>query len=389
MRHFNHFVVFIIFVVFCISCDNNISQNENNGIPDKDTPKDIPIENFDILIDDIIFIDNEYNLIINFFPTDTTEKDLIYLSSNEDVLTITDAGKILPKNKGISEITVKSSNRNIEKKKFISVYKLIMKPTIINTSENWGPFEKIEGLQEIGISQNVIITINNNTIINSITIFLQGKILTNNCDNNSTIFNNVTIKPDNSYSQLTNSYSEYEIYLDNIRGNNLSIGYQSYSYCKPGKIINSILTNFTIRSNYLDYRSESNMFNISRNIFYGNSFFEIPYLYYGFDPIYIVNNYFTGNITIDGGIPKYSNGIYEYSSCFKNNTIVIKNNSFKWIYSRNQTPDIDLSNNYWSTSEISEIDEYIIDANDSLSIDYYVKYLPILSGKHELTPDLN
>jgi uncharacterized repeat protein (TIGR02543 family) len=54
-------------------------------------------------------------------------------------------------------------------------------------------------------------------------------------------------------------------------------------------------------------------------------------------------------------------------------------------FSGNATPNIDLSNNYWGTTDTQLIDNFIIDRNDSLSINYYVNYLPILTEKPEFS----
>lgn len=71
-------------------------------------------------------------------------------------------------------------------------------------------------------------------------------------------------------------------------------------------------------------------------------------------------------------------GIFQY------NTFDIQYASFVG----NATPNIDFANNYWGTTDTSLIDNFIIDRNDSLSINYIVNYQPILTQKHELTPSL-
>jgi hypothetical protein len=98
-------------------------------------------------------------------------------------------------------------------------------------------------------------------------------------------------------------------------------------------------------------------------------------------------------LAVSWGFGKGSDGIDFYLpneptyTSFKNNTVDISTAFFgSNKTSRTETPNIDFSNNYWGTSDISRIDEFIFDKNDSLSINYVVNYQPILGEKHKLTP---
>jgi len=153
----------LIILLSAIGCT---SPNDNH----KETPEipiEIPLQDININIDKILFINEDKNILINYFPSDTTDKELEYSSSNNEILSIDTNGKITPKNKGTARITVRSKNNEIiSKSENVSVYQIVSKSSIINTSEQWGPYEKIvRGTSDyLGINTNVEIIITNNTL---------------------------------------------------------------------------------------------------------------------------------------------------------------------------------------------------------------------------------
>jgi hypothetical protein len=341
------------------------------GCDDTSTPKEVPVQNISIDIDDILFIGQQTTIKTEFFPSDTTERNLSYFSSNENVLSINNSGIITPKGKGIATITVKCQNET-EVNKTVSVYQTISKPNIINNSEEWGPFEKINGtgssyhsVQEIGINNNVEIIINPNTIVEDIKFVISqhGKLSTINCETYSTRFSNVSITSNGRFE--INNITIIDLQLDNNNGSIMNCDFLPQSINATYGTFHAMLSS--------DYTLK-----ISRNIFRGRCHI------YSYGNISMENNHFISSIHFYGwytGITFQYNSIdMQYASLGSSSPIA--NIGYP-------TPNIDLSNNYWGTSDTSLIDNFIIDRNDSLSISYYVNYLPILTEKHELTPCLN
>jgi len=349
------FFVFIYVSIVLLGCDN--------------TPE-IAVQSINVEIDDVLFIGQQANIKTVFFPVNTTERNLIYTSSDENILTISNSGVITPKNKGNVSITIEAQN-GTEYSKNVAVYQIITKPSIINISEEWGPYEKIGGtgtwsIQEIGINNDVEIIINPYILVENarLVISSNGKLITKDNKKNNTKFSNVRV----------DSTGEY--LLENITIVDLQINNRN------GRIINCDFLPET-RSNYGTgtlYVSVSNAstLELSKNIFRGKCYFSL------FDSPIIRNNLFLSSIE-----SSFSSTTFE---SFEYNTIDINRVSFRGgSYIQNigyPTPNINFANNYWGTTDTTLIDNLIIDRNDSLSISYYVNYLPILNEKHELTPSL-
>lgn len=124
------FFVFIFTIIFCISCENQI--------------QDVPVQSISVNIDDILFIGQQAYSNIVFYPSNTTERNLLCYSSDENILTIDNSGVITPKNKGTATVEVQCQN-GFTVTKSVLVYQIVTKPAIINESEQWGPYEKILG----------------------------------------------------------------------------------------------------------------------------------------------------------------------------------------------------------------------------------------------------
>jgi hypothetical protein len=282
----------------------------------------IPLENLDININKILYIGKEYLVDVSFSPKNTTEKELIYLSLDNDILEIDEHGKIRTKNKGIAIITVKSKNRSVEKSATVSIYQIVKKPAIINVSEQWGPFEKIEGTNigalsknEIGINTGIEVNINPNTLIEDVYLINNGTVSTNNCEKENTEFNDVILKGHN-------------IFIDNVTASKIELNGFS------GHIKNSCFLYTDYYHGTLRINQTSGPVEIAKNVFYG-SFQTFLFLY---NNMKIENNLFKNEIYFYFDDPKYTS--------FKNNTIDIDTAFF---HNRHETPNIDFSNNYWGT----------------------------------------
>jgi uncharacterized repeat protein (TIGR02543 family) len=335
------FVFVFIFVIF-LSCDN-----------------DIPLQDLSIEIDDILFIGQQAYINTIFSPYNTTERNLLCYSSDENILTVTNSGIITPKSKGVATITVRCQN-GTEANKTVVVYQIVNKSAIISESEQWGPFEKIGGVnsysqQEIGINTGVEIIINPNTLIENVKLIISnnGKLTTENCEKENTKLSNVIIE------------SKGEFLIDNITIIDLKIDNAN------GQITNCdfLATNNSYGTLYVSVAYALSL-EFSGNIFRGKCLLST------FSGPTFRNNLFISEIEF------FFNPSSPNSCIFQYNTIDI--NTATILYNR-QTPNIDLANNYWGTTDTSLIDNFIIDRNDSLSISYYVNYLPILNEKPELS----
>ena len=125
--------------------------------------------------------------------------------------------------------------------------------------------------------------------------------------------------------------------------------------------------------------------NASESYIEGNVFraggFGATHSFGGQPTIYLRNNVF-----LSGGI-YYMNNTYGTSDSF-----VVKHNSIldtdREVYRHNSNypQPIDLSENFWGTTDTSVIDTMIYDRNDDLNIPIFVTYLPILTAPHPNTP---
>jgi hypothetical protein len=341
------FVLMFAFV-FCMGCEN----------------QDVPVQNISVNIDDILFIGQQAYSNIEFYPSNTTEKNLLCHSSDENILTINNSGVITPKNKGTATIEIQCQN-GFTVTKTVSVYQIVSKPTIINTSEKWGPYEKIQGngnssgSQEIGINTGVDVVINPNTLVENARIIVVGKLSTDeNCEKENTKFSQIRIEGTGEFS--VDSITIDRLYIDIL---------------KNGEFTNC---DFIVPPNNqatIDGWFTSSNLNFSKNIFRGKCSFRL----FSFTGTYILeNNLFISSVEFPS-----SSSLMNYIT-FRYNTFDIQYASFVG----NETPNIDFANNYWGTTNTSLIDNFIIDRNDSLSINYIVNYQPILTQKHELTPSL-
>jgi hypothetical protein len=242
----------------------------------------------------------------------------------------------------------------------VAVYQIVQKPVIVTTSEQWGPFEKIEGTRgannssqnEIGINSGVEIKINPHTIIENVFLINNGTVATDSCEKENTVFNDVTLKGNNI---SINNVTMVKIKLDGFSGN----------------IKNSYFLGADSSDGTLNIQTASGTIEIAQNIFLGSfqTFLSLT------NDLKIENNLFKNEIYFFYANPNYTS--------FKNNTIDI---STAFFHDKNRTPNIDFSDNHWGTTDTSKIDDFIFDKNDSLSIDYSIKYLPILNEKHPFTP---
>jgi uncharacterized repeat protein (TIGR02543 family) len=344
------FAILVSTLIAFIGCDN--------------TPKEIPVQNISIDIDNILFIGQQSYVRTEFFPSDTTERNLSYSSSDENILTINSSGTITPKNKGLATITIKCQN-GAKVSKNVSVYQIVTKPKIINVSEEWGPFEKILGSgnssysNEIGINTGVEIKINQNTLVENARIIVAGKLFTNNCETENAIFSQVRLEGNGEYN------------LANITIDRLYI-----TDAKKGIIANC---DFIIPSRSYDLAFEitpwGGSLDLINNTFYGNCDFRVSFT----QQLNVEYNVFMSNINFPSGSSKINYITFRY------NTIDMTKSSFNGKNTSNASPNIDFANNYWGTTDTLLIDNFIIDRNDSLSISYYVNYLPILTEKPELS----
>ena len=362
------------FFLLLISCESqlNDSSNRKNDPSVKTQPIAIPLESIEIIIDDIIYIGEEYYLDINLYPANTTETELVYISSDNNILIIDENGKITPCNKGEAIINVQSVDGIIANSKPVLIYQIVKKPSIINISEEWGPYEKIEATQSnlIGINNNVEITINNFLYIDYLQIDLAGKISTNNTEANNTFLGYLYIKfLSGTQGIIFNDITALTISLDMDRA-----GREIYS----GKIFNSTIDTLLyspFQYNDIEFEISGNIFKKKLEIYTANlwSIQNYPMHY----PI-IKNNLIIGQF-----IFYYNPELQDFEN-FYYNSININTVSFGL-----HTPKINFANNYWYTTNTALIDEFIIDKNDILSLGYYINYLPILTEKHPLTPDLD
>ena len=340
----------IILVVLLAGCEN----------PNQDVP-DVPVQNISINIADILFVGQQTYINIEFSPSNTTERNLIYSSSDENILTISSSGTITPLNKGTATISVVQQN-GVEVNKSVSVYQIVTKPTIINETEEWGPYEKISGngwnsgSTEIGINTGIEITIKPNTLVENARIIIAGKLFTENCEKENTIFSQVRISGNGELN--LEDITIDRLYIDSLRNGNFT----NCDFVKPPNSYDYAINGWFTSSRLI----------FINNIFNGNCDFSV----FSFSGAYIFEyNQFVSTIRFPS-----SSSLMNYITLNYN---IIDMQYFS--FSGNATPNIDLSNNYWGTTDTQLIDNFIIDRNDSLSINYYVNYLPILTEKPEFS----
>jgi hypothetical protein len=138
---------------------------------------------------------------------------------------------------------------------------------------------------------------------------------------------------------------------------------------------------------------------------------QASYLWYPSQDVFIEYNTFTNTAGIRIGTDDYHSqslgSVYVKCNAFINNQgyiinnyasygsskTFVNNNSFTYtsgiilqVEKTSTTADMDVSQNYWGTSNTSIIDSMIYDKNDDLSCSSYFNYLPILDTPNPDTP---
>jgi hypothetical protein len=342
------YVVIFTILTFCfLSCQNEAMETIND---------------VNIGLDNIIYIGSNYSL--------PPLEGATYLSSNENVASISQSGKITLHNKGI--VTFSMETADGKKEKEVAVYQVVQKPRRIEASEQWGPYEKIVNTtNSITINENIAVVIAPNTMLEKITITLNGKLATENCDKKNAVLREVKIITSNTA----------ELFIDNVTAYGFWInGWSNPSYgdIKEGYLKNSdFLAGYSCEIVLLHSISSSPNFLILGNIFRHLTAIHV-------EDIPVKNNVLLADLYLH---------VYNRNNpdaLFKHNTIdifkvIIKDSKAGFGYML--SPDMSLSENYWMTTNTSLIDEMIYDGNDSDAIDYVVPYLPILTQKHPMTPE--
>lgn len=96
---------------------NTVNKDDSvNDVPDTATNDNsgyVPVDSFEVIIKNKVLNigdTEQINVIIN--PSNASEKEVIFTSSNKDVLTVTSTGIIKAKKSGSSLITVSMKNHN-------------------------------------------------------------------------------------------------------------------------------------------------------------------------------------------------------------------------------------------------------------------------------------
>ena len=125
---------------------------------------------------------------------------------------------------------------------------------------------------------------------------------------------------------------------------------------------------------------------IESNIFLGMLLDNGPRINVSGDGIaYIKNNLFEANVN------PLSANLITCNFCQSSSRLVLKYNSFlssdgAVISAPFSDGPLDVSENYWGTTDINSIENRILDRNDDLNYGTYIKYLPVLPAPHPDTP---
>ena len=96
---------------------NTVNKNDSvEEVPDTATDDDsgyIPVESFSVNVkNSVLNVGDTEQIIVNVYPSNASEKEIIFTSSNKDVLTVTSTGIIKAKQSGSSLVTVSMKNHN-------------------------------------------------------------------------------------------------------------------------------------------------------------------------------------------------------------------------------------------------------------------------------------
>jgi hypothetical protein len=100
---------------------------------------------------------------------------------------------------------------------------------------------------------------------------------------------------------------------------------------------------------------------------------------------YIRNNLFEADVN------PLSANLIACNFCQSSSRLVLKYNSFLSsdgvvINAPFSGGPLDVSENYWGTTDINSIENRILDRNDDLNYATYIKYIPVLPAPHPDTP---
>ena len=96
---------------------NTINQNDSvERVPDTATDDDsgyVAVESFDVIINNkVLNVGDREQINVIITPNNASEREVVFTSSNEDVLTITSTGIIKAHKSGSSLVTVSMNNHN-------------------------------------------------------------------------------------------------------------------------------------------------------------------------------------------------------------------------------------------------------------------------------------
>ena len=96
---------------------NTVNKNDSaEKVPDTasdDNSGYVPVESFSVNIKNkVLNVGDIEQIIVNIYPSNASEKEVAFTSSNKDVLTVTSTGIIKAKKSGSSLITVSMKNHN-------------------------------------------------------------------------------------------------------------------------------------------------------------------------------------------------------------------------------------------------------------------------------------
>ncbi|BDC94668.1 chitobiase/beta-hexosaminidase C-terminal domain-containing protein [Treponema bryantii] len=335
------------------------------------------ITSIDFEIDDILYLGNEYNLSVNFYPRKNPNLAISYTSSNNGIVSIDDSGKVTPLKKGETFLQITLPDVNISYQKKIYVYEDVIINNMIQTENvTWGPYERIVlNTEKVQLNTNCILTINSNTYLEgTFTIQTWGRIFINEVATN--------IKIDTLYIRPQEGYCN-GIQLYGLEGNKLHIEQAPAGITYTDNVIirKCKLNSFHYQNvnGYDRTLDGTQKILIEQNIF-KNYAFIMMYQGSGFlqENFLVQHNNFLGDVKV---MNYYNNFTFIYNS-FDYKKIEFGCNKLTSLYSGNY----DYSNNYWGTTDTNLIKSVLKDKNDDLTLPYEINYLPILQEPTGLTP---
>jgi hypothetical protein len=319
---------------------------------------------------------------VEIAPANATNKRVDWASSAVSVATISTVGTVTGVAPGTATISVTSEDGN-----YTDSAEVTVEPApeyvsgIINTDTVWAyPSHKVLS-SDIQIDYGAKLTVEAGVKItgNKYQIRVWGDLSLDGTSNRFVDIENTHIVPEGySSSQLFNIIAVYA----RFSGGSLSQLTRTGNWYGSMTIADSLLSGLPqvyVASPDLPVEFSRNYFDDTAGLYVSN---------FGSQGITIQNNYFSqpfGEYAVT--IRDYSAGTpllsVTQNTFGRTDEIAI---GFSWLGSN--APNLDATNNYWSTTNTAVIDSMIYDKNDDLENPIVIEYSPILSAGHVDTPDL-